>query len=104
MDCATARDGPVKCSAPFAWPALKPISAELKPVPAFDPDTLLPDVLRAWIMDEAERMPCPADFIGVAAVEALGTLVGARCAITPKACDSWLIVPNLWGAIVGDPS
>jgi Bifunctional DNA primase/polymerase, N-terminal len=44
-----------------AWPDPKPIIAELKPVPAFDADTLLPDVLRAWIMDEAERMPCPPD-------------------------------------------
>jgi hypothetical protein len=42
-----------------AWPEPKPIIAELKPVPAFDAETLLPEALRAWIMDEAERMPCP---------------------------------------------
>ena len=30
--------------------------------PAFDADTLLPDALRVWIMDEAERMPCPPRF------------------------------------------
>lgn len=29
---------------------------------------------------------------------------GANCAIRPKRRDNWLIVPNLWGAIVGDPS
>jgi putative DNA primase/helicase len=87
-----------------AWPEPKPIIAELKPVPAFDPDTLLPEVLRAWIMDEAERMPCPPDFIAAAALVALGSIIGARCAIKPKSRDSWLIVPNLWGGIVGDPS
>ncbi len=87
-----------------AWPDLKPIIAELKPVPAFDADTLLPDALRAWIMDEAERMPCPPDFIAAAALVALGSVIGARCAIKPKARDNWLIVPNLWGGIVGDPS
>ena len=86
------------------WPEPKPIIAELKPVPAFDADTLLPDALRAWIMDEAERMPCPPDFIAAAALVALGSIIGARCAIKPKARDSWLIVPNLWGGIVGDPS
>lgn len=86
------------------WPEPKPIIAELKPVPAFDADTLLPDVLRVWIMDEAERMPCPPDFIAVSALVALGTIIGARCAIKPKAHDSWLVVPNLWGGIVGDPS
>ncbi len=86
------------------WPQPKPIIAELTPVPAFDADTLLPPVLRAWIMDEAGRMPCPPDFIAAAALVALGSVVGARCAIKPKARDSWLIVPNLWGGIVGDPS
>jgi Protein of unknown function (DUF3987)/Bifunctional DNA primase/polymerase, N-terminal len=87
-----------------AWPDPKPIIGELMPVPAFDAETLLPDVLRAWIMDEAERMPCPPDFIAAAALVALGSIVGARCAMKPKARDSWLIVPNLWGGIVGDPS
>ncbi len=87
-----------------AWPEVKPIIAELKPVPAFDADTLLPRALRAWIMDEAERMPCPPDFIAAAALVALGSIVGARCAMKPKARDLWLIVPNLWGGIVGDPS
>ena len=86
------------------WPDPKPIVAELKPVPAFDAATLLPEALRAWIMDEADRMPCPPDFIAAAALVALGSIIGARCAIKPKARDSWLIVPNLWGGIVGDPS
>jgi putative DNA primase/helicase len=89
---------------PSVWPEPKPIIGELKPVPAFDPETLLPEVLGAWIMDEAERMPCPPDFIAAAALVALGSIVGARCAIKPKGRDSWLIVPNLWGGIVGDPS
>jgi putative DNA primase/helicase len=87
-----------------AWPDPKPIIAEMKPVPAFDAATLLPEALRAWIMDEADRMPCPPDFIAAAALVALGSIIGARCAIKPKARDSWLIVPNLWGGIVGDPS
>jgi hypothetical protein len=87
-----------------AWPEPKPIIAELRPAPAFDADTLRPKALRAWIMDEAERMPCPPDFVTAAALVALGSIIGARCAIKPKARDSWLIVPNLWGGIVGDPS
>ena len=86
------------------WPERKPIIAELKPVPAFDADTLLPCALRAWVMDEAERMPCPPEFIAVPALVALGSIIGARCAIKPKARDSWQIVPNVWGGIVGDPS
>jgi len=86
------------------WPEPGPITAELKPVPAFDPETLLPEALRGWIIDEAERMPCPPEYIAAAAVVSLGSIVGARCAIRPKAHDSWMIVPNLWGGIVGNPA
>lgn len=42
-------------------------------------------------MDEAERMPCAPDFVAAAAVVALGSTIGARCAIKPKARDSWLV-------------
>lgn len=87
-----------------AWPEPKPIQAALHPVPVFDPDTLLPEALRGWIMDEADRMPCPPDFIAAGALVALGAIIGARCTIKPKSRDSWLIVPNLWGGIVGLPS
>jgi hypothetical protein len=87
-----------------SWPERKPIVAELKPVPAFDANVLLPEALRPWIVDEAERMPCPPDFIAAAAIVALASIIGARCAIKPKSLDSWLVVPNLWGGIVGDPS
>jgi Protein of unknown function (DUF3987) len=44
-------------------------------------------------------MPCPPDFIAAAALVALGSIIGARCAIKPKARDNWLIVPSpAWGA------
>ncbi len=86
------------------WPAPKPIQATLHPVQAFDADTLLPEALRGWVMDEADRMPCPPDFVAAGALVALGAIIGARCAIKPKSRDSWLIVPNLWGGIVGLPS
>ena len=95
---------PANQDADTGWPTPKPIIAELKSVPPFDAETLLPDVLRAWIMDEAERMPCPPDFIAAAVLVALGSVIGAGCAIRPKRLDSWHIVPNLWGGIVGDPS
>jgi Protein of unknown function (DUF3987) len=88
----------------YNWPEPKPIQAALQPVPAFDPNTLLPDALRDWVMDEADRMPCPPDFIAAGGLVALGAIVGARCAIKPKSLDDWLVVPNLWGGIVGLPS
>ena len=86
------------------WPEPKPIEAALHPVPAFDADTLLPEAFRDWIMDEADRMPCPPDFIAAGALVTLGAIIGARMAIKPKSRDDWLIVPNLWGGIVANPS
>ena len=94
---AVESDGP-------EWPELKEIAAPLKPVPAFDADTLLPEVLRDWVMDEANRMGCQPDFIAVTALTSIGAVVGARCAMRPKALDNWLVVPNLWGGIVGVPA
>ena len=44
----------------------------LPPVDAFDAE-LLPLALRAWVMDIAHRMQCPADFPAVAALVYLFT-------------------------------
>lgn len=89
---------------PTAWPDPGTIYAPLKPVPYFDADTLLPPPLAEWVVDEASRMPCPPDFVAAAVIASLGSIIGARCAIKPKGLDDWLVVPNLWGGIVGLPS
>jgi hypothetical protein len=84
------------------WPEPNPLASELPPVQAFDAD-LLPDSLRDWIMDIADRMQCPPDFPAVGAIAALSSLIGARAVIAPKRFDSWTVVPNEWGLIVGNP-
>ncbi|HEY4831430.1 MAG TPA: YfjI family protein, partial [Waddliaceae bacterium] len=86
------------------WLEPKPIKASLYPVPPFDSKTLLPEALHDWIMDEANRMPCPPDFVASAVLVSLGTVIGARCAIKPKSFDNWQIVPNVWGGCVGIPA
>lgn len=80
----------------------KPLPSGLKPVPAFDYD-LLPDSLRAWIQDIAERMQCPPDYLAVAAVVGMGTLIGCKVGIRPKAEDNWTERANLWGLVIGRP-
>ena len=84
------------------WSEPTPLPNGLPPVDRFDAE-LLPVALRAWVMDIAHRMQCPADFPAVAALVALSSLIGARAVIQPKAQDDWQVVPNLWGAIVGRP-
>ena len=34
----------------------------------------------------------------------VGSIIGTRCGIHPKQCDDWLVIPNLWGVAVGQPS
>ncbi len=85
-----------------AWPDPMPLPEALPPVAPFDPE-LLPEALRGWVMDIAERMQCPPDFTAVGAVTALSGLIGARVVVAPKQHDDWRVVPNLWGLIVGRP-
>ena len=79
-----------------------PLPSGLPPVAPFDAE-LLPEALRGWVADIADRMQCPPDFTAVGAVVALSSLVGARAVVKPKARDDWAVTPNLWGAIVGRP-
>lgn len=79
-----------------------PLPDGLPPVTAFELD-LLPPVLRRRVEDVTERMQCPADFAAVAMMVMLASVVGRRCGITPKLRDDWLVVPNLWGMVIGRP-
>jgi putative DNA primase/helicase len=85
-----------------SWPEPKPLPDALPPVMAFDP-ALLPEALRPWIVDIADRVQCPIDFPAVAVMIALSAVVGRKVGIRPKRHDDWLVVPNLWGAVIGRP-
>lgn len=87
-----------------AWPEPREIRSELPPVPAFDAQALLPKTLRDFVLDEADRMPSSPDFVAAALVVALGSVIGARMALKPKRRDDWIVTPNLFGGVVGDPS
>jgi hypothetical protein len=84
------------------WPEPSPLPDALPPVEPFEP-RLLPEAFRPWVEDIAERMQCPPDFPAVASMVALATVVGRRVGIRPKRRDDWLVVPNLWGGVIGRP-
>jgi putative DNA primase/helicase len=81
----------------------QPLAVKLLPVPPLDPD-LIPSRLRAWVVDIATRGCFPLEFPAVTALVELGTLVGRQLGIRPKRHDNWLVVPNLWGGVIGPPS
>jgi len=88
----------------------KPTTATLElpdddrePVQAFDPD-LLPDSVRGFVIDAADRMQAPIDFLAVTAMVAAGALVGRKALMKPKQLDNWAVAPNFWAACIGRPS
>ena len=84
------------------WPIPSPLPGDLPPVVPFNL-ALLPDAFQPWIADIAERMQCPPDFPAIGAMTALAAVVGRKIGIRPKRQDDWLVVPNVWGLVVGRP-
>jgi putative DNA primase/helicase len=85
------------------WPPLKPLpDAALPPVPTLPP-TLLPTALRPWLVDAAERLDVPLELVATPALVMLGGLIGRRLGLCPKRHDDWVVVPNVWGAIITRP-
>jgi hypothetical protein len=84
---------------PDSWPEPE----RLDPLPAvqqFD-EALLPDALRPFVMDTAERMQIPPDLPAVVAVAALAGVVNHRAQIQPKQWDNtWTVTPNLWASLI----
>lgn len=78
-----------------------------EPLPSL-PDVLpfdysyLPDTLRGFVKDISERMQCPPDFAAVGVMVMMATIIGRKIGIRPKRKDDWTVIPNLWGAVVGN--
>jgi putative DNA primase/helicase len=85
------------------WGTPRPIQSVLLPVDDLDL-SLVPYEARAWLEDEAERLQVKPDFIAVSLMVILSSVIGRQVAIRPKAKDDWIVVPNLWGMIIGRPS
>ncbi|WP_375666803.1 DUF3987 domain-containing protein, partial [Bartonella sp. TT121SHDZB] len=85
------------------WGELKPIMAALLPVKPFDP-LQLPMPFMDYVYDVSERQQAPMDFIAVAALCALAAVIGNGVRVAPKQHDDWTVVPNLWGALIGQSS
>ena len=85
------------------WPLPHPLPEGLPPVKQLDP-AMIPLPFRGWLSDIAHRMQSAIDYCACAAIVAAGSVVGRSCGIYPKKHDNWLVVPNLYGGCVGDPS
>ena len=85
------------------WEHPQPLKHEKLPVTPLPLD-IIPDSFQPWLQDIAHRMQCPLEHVVIPAMIMVGSIIGARCSIRPKQKDSWTIIPNLWGGIIGHPS
>ena len=88
-----------------AWPE-KPVALDIQ-LPAVEElrESLIPGPLSKWVFDVAKQMDNAApDFVAAAAVVQAGALLGRKVGIRPKRHDDWVVIPNLWGGLVGMPA
>ncbi len=84
------------------WEDPKELPDVKPPVEPLDPK-LVPESFRPWLEDISERGSIPLEMPTVAVLVAAGSAVGRRMGIYPKRKDNWLVVPNMWGGVVGRP-
>lgn len=75
---------------------------ELPKVMVFD-FALLPELLTPWARDIVSRIQCPADYVAVTIMTALGSVIGRQIGIRPQNKTDWIEFPNQWGLIIGRP-
>jgi Protein of unknown function (DUF3987) len=97
---SSTENAPVQTSG--EWPEPKPLPNGLAPVEPFSSE-FMPDALAPWIDDIANRLQCPRDYVAVAALTALGSVIGRRIGIKPQTKTDWLEIPNVWGMFIGRP-
>ena len=92
----------IEASPESGWPEPQALPSGLLPVEPFD-DAMLPESLRGWVADIADRAQCPPDYVAASAMAALGSVIGRKVAIRPKARDNWTVTANQWALVVGRP-
>ena len=99
---------PASSPAPAAPPSQQfgaPIDVfGVAPPPAMPLD-VLPDVLQAYVQDQADLTGCDPIIIGMSALVAAAAVIDDAIQLQPKRRDpTWTERPCLWLAVVGDPS
>ena len=84
-------------------PKPKQINRTLPPVKTLT-SSMMPKLLWDYASNCAERLSVPIEYVLMPLMVTLGSLIGAKLSIYPKMYDNWEVVPNFYGAIIGNPS
>jgi len=88
----------------LSWPVRETLRQPHRRLPAFDTN-LIPEPLRPWIIDAAERLGVIPEMVYLPALTAAGIAMGNPFVLYPKAHDEdYFETSNLWGMIVAGPS
>jgi hypothetical protein len=77
------------------WPEPISLPDGLPAVDAFSSE-FLPASVSPWVDDIAERLQCPPDYVAVAAITALGSVIGRRIGVRPQDGGSQPLGPVHW--------
>ncbi len=83
----------------ISWSERTPLGPARPPAPEMTED-LLPEPVRRWVVDAAERVKLPVEMVAAPAIAAAGAVIGRRVGIRPGEYDDYVVVPNFWGAVV----
>jgi hypothetical protein len=84
-------------------PTPQKLPGQLRPVIKLNP-SYLPQSIREGVVDIAERLSCPIDYVAIGVLAGAGTILGNSVGILPKEHDdSWVVHAGFWGGIVGTP-
>jgi hypothetical protein len=66
----------------------------------------LPSCIQEFVFSTAKRLNnAPVEFVAVSCLVSAASLIGGSAVIQPKREDTaWILIPTLWGALVGGPS
>lgn len=84
------------------WGEMKDLPSLIPEVPSM-PENIIPNPLKEWAVDIAERACVPLEMVVAPIPVAAGTIIGRKVAIRPSQYDDFTIVPNLWGGVVARP-
>ena len=84
------------------WRTPEPLP-ELPPAPPL-PNKAAPDRFNEWTSDIARCVQTPLDFPVIGSLVAAGAAISRRCGLRPESDNDFTAIPNLYGAVIGDPS
>jgi len=86
-----------------SWSDPLPIQKQIPDVMEL-PLNVIPEAFHTWIVDVSDRMQIAPDAVAAAALVMTSSVIGTACGVRPKQHDDWLVISNLWGAIIAPPS